>query len=55
MILWLLFGIASSFEEVLHKRFEYKHSFKGPSLTDAAAKVPFWEASGSIKFIYVTL
>jgi len=47
MLLWLLFGLAASFDEVLHKRFEYKHSFKGPSLTDAAAKVPFWDASGS--------
>ena len=47
MILLLLFGLTSAFDEALHRRFEYKHSFKGPSLTDAAMKVPFWEASGS--------
>ena len=46
-LIFILFGFGSTFEEVLHRRFEYKHSFKGPSLTDAAMKVPFWEASGS--------
>eukprot|EP00116_Pleurobrachia_bachei_P004807 sb/3465069/ len=49
MILWLLVQLVSTaaLEDNLHKRFEYKHSFKGPSLTDVAGKVPFWDYGGS--------
>ncbi|XP_074649418.1 protein ERGIC-53-like [Tubulanus polymorphus] len=30
-----------------HKRFEYKYSFKGPSLVSKEGSIPFWEHGGS--------
>lgn len=33
--------------ETIHKRFEYKYSFKGPHLVQKDNTVPFWEYSGS--------
>lgn len=34
-------------EEAPHRRFEYKHSFKGPHLTQSDGMVPFWVHTGS--------
>ena len=31
----------------LHRRFEYKYSFKGPHIVQKDNSIPFWEYSGS--------
>lgn len=33
--------------DLMHKRFEYKYSFKGPYLAQKDGTVPFWEYSGN--------
>lgn len=37
----------------VHKRFEYKYSFKPPYLAQADSTVPFWEFGGS-KYIFAS-
>lgn len=32
----------------IHRKFEYKHSFKGPNLSGKDGTVSFWEISGGI-------
>ncbi|KAI5096302.1 protein ERGIC-53, partial [Silurus meridionalis] len=34
-------------EEAPHRRFEYKHSFKGPHLTQSDGMIPFWVHTGN--------
>lgn len=41
---------ASTPEELPHRRFEYKYSFKGPHLSQSDGSVPFWIHTGS-KFV----
>lgn len=41
----LFFTLISS--QNVHKRFEYKYSFKGPYLAQKDNQVPFWTYSGS--------
>lgn len=38
---------ASASEELPHRRFEYKYSFKGPHLSQPDGGIPFWIHSGS--------
>ena len=40
----------SAAEELPHRRFEYKYSFKGPHLSRADGSVPFWIHTGSKLF-----
>lgn len=42
-LLFLLFSLCLA----LNKRFEYKHSFKGPHLVQKDRTVPFWTYVGS--------
>lgn len=49
---WLLVfliscGVSSSNGEALHRKFEYKYSFKPPYLAQKDGSVPFWEYGGS--------
>lgn len=44
--LLLGFLIVGTLSEV-HKKFEYKHSFKPPYLAQKDGSVPFWEYGGS--------
>jgi len=34
-------------EDAIHRRFEYKYSFKGPHIVQKDNSIPFWEYSGS--------
>lgn len=43
----LLESQADYVNEIPHRRFEYKYSFKGPYLSQKDGTVPFWEYSGS--------
>jgi len=40
-------GFCDSPQDIIHKRFEYKYSFKGPHLTQKDNSIPFWEYGGS--------
>ena len=40
-------GVPDSSEKPVHKRFEYKYSFKPPYLAQKDGTVPFFEYSGS--------
>lgn len=39
--------VVSSNSQTVHKRFEYKYSFKPPYLAQKDGSVPFWEYGGS--------
>ncbi|XP_068226768.1 protein ERGIC-53 [Palaemon carinicauda] len=39
--------IAQVFSQSVHRRFEYKYSFKGPYLAQKDNQVPFWQYSGN--------
>lgn len=41
----LLLGLSES--NLIHKKFEYKYSFKPPYLAQKDGSVPFWEYGGS--------
>lgn len=41
---------ASTTQELPHRRFEYKYSFKGPHLAQSDGSIPFWVHTGS-KFV----
>jgi len=49
LVLLLLCALAGSQspEEAVHRRFEYKYSFKGPHIVQKDNSIPFWEYSGS--------
>lgn len=32
---------------LVHSKFEYKYSFKGPYLIDSKGRIPFWNYGGS--------
>lgn len=52
----LFLGISGQDEEVkLLKRYEYKHSFKGPHLVQADTTVPFWALHGGWLIILFAL
>lgn len=42
-----LLYIASANSQQVHRRFEYKYSFKPPYLAQKDGSVPFWEYGGS--------
>lgn len=42
--IFTIYGLTNA---VVHKRFEYKYSFKGPHLVQRDGTVPFWEYGGS--------
>ena len=35
----------------VHRRFEYKYSFKGPHIVQKDNSIPFWDYSGSKTFM----
>nr|XP_026483712.1 protein ERGIC-53 [Vanessa tameamea] len=43
----VLSGVVSSNSQTVHKRFEYKFSFKPPYLAQKDGSVPFWEYGGN--------
>lgn len=51
-LVFILFLIQTSRAELL-KRFEYKHSFKGPHLVQKDRSVPFWTYIGSKFLLFV--
>ncbi|XP_028155638.1 protein ERGIC-53 [Diabrotica virgifera virgifera] len=49
VILFVFFGVVLNYStaNVVHKRFEYKYSFKPPYLAQKDGSVPFWEYAGN--------
>ncbi|CAH2007658.1 unnamed protein product [Acanthoscelides obtectus] len=47
MISWSLLLINQSLAELVHRKFEYKYSFKPPYLAQKDGSVPFWEYGGN--------
>ncbi|XP_038058214.1 protein ERGIC-53-like isoform X2 [Patiria miniata] len=47
LLLLLLSAFSICFAQQPHRRFEYKHSFKGPHLMQKDGTVPFWQYGGS--------
>ena len=45
----------TSVAEYQIKRFEYKHSFKGPNLVTAKGTIPFWNIAGGMFNKYSSL
>lgn len=42
----LAFAVAQSPTGIGHRKFEYKHSFRGPNLSQRDGTVPFWDIQG---------
>lgn len=47
LIIISLLKIGFSSSNLVHKKFEYKYSFKPPYLAQKDGSVPFWEYGGS--------
>ena len=47
LIVPLLENVTANINTQLHRRFEYKYSFKPPYLAQKDGTVPFWEYGGS--------
>lgn len=52
---FLLNNINGNINHQVHRRFEYKYSFKPPYLAQKDGSVPFWEYGGSecVEEIYI--
>lgn len=50
LIFLLLVLVNYSVATLMHRRFEYKYSFKPPYLAQKDGSVPFWEYGGSEYF-----
>ena len=48
-VVLVLFASTSA---LTHRRFEYKHSFKGPHLVQRDGTIPFWEHGGRKYFLW---
>lgn len=47
-VIFILFSVFSEiFTDQIHRRFEYKYSFKPTYLAQKDGSVPFWEYGGS--------
>lgn len=51
----LLCNLVCANSPTVHKRFEYKYSFKPPYLAQKDGTVPFWEYGGSKYFVFFTV
>lgn len=51
-VVWCMAWLAAVLKaQTVHRRFEYKYSFKPPYLAQRDGSVPFWEYGGSKYFV----